>query len=487
MGSVVALRSAGAGEDWFDSPEALDAERAQGRELPTKESRRSDLGERALLGVMLDVPVVIPEVAAILNADAFVGVGHGALFTALVETHRATGGVDLETVLAHLRASGAYGPLGGGQGLLDLAEHCATLHSEAVPTARRLAEYASARKLELIGTALYRAARDWSRPVASVRQDALKALGEVRLGGALPGALGADLEAFYAALAQAQESTGPAGLRLGLRDLDAVTGGLSGLTVVGARPGLGKSTLALQGSLHVAATQGPVYYASLEMPRQDLVRWALAHLGQLDARSLRTGALSPEELTRMDRAARRLASLPLVVEDRGPMTVAQIASAASELQRRQGLALVVVDTLRKVKPTRQHRERRDAVSEIVGELQELTKPSSLGVPVLLLAHIGRDVGKGGTLYRRPRIEDLSESSAIEAEASTVLLLHNEHHYPTQKHETPPPADVVEVCAAKQRHDARGACLKLRHMGPFITFADLDPEADYDWSDAGGGG
>ena len=486
MGSVVALRQQSAGEDWFDSPEALDAERAKGRDLPTKESRRSEIGERALLGVMFRSPEVIPEVASVLHADALVGVGHSALFTALVEVHRETGGADLETILGRLRGSGAFTALGGGDGVVSLSEHHAALRCEAVPTARRLAEYAAARRLELIGTALYRAARDWSRPIARVRADALKALGEVRLGGDLPGALGADLDAFYAALAVAQEGNAPTGLRLGLRDLDAVTGGLLGLTVVGARPGLGKSTLALQGSLHVAATQGPVYYASLEMPRQDLLRWALAHLGQLDARNLRTGTLTPEEIGRMTRAGERLRSLPLAVEDRGPSTVAQIAAAAGELQRRQGLAMIVVDTLRKVRPSRQHRERRDAVNEIVNELHELTKPSGLNVPVLLLAHVGRDVGKGGALYRRPRVEDLAESSGIEADAATVLLMHNEARYPTQKYETPPPQDIVEVCAAKQRHGPGGACLKLRHIGPFITFADLDPEADYDWSDAGGG-
>lgn len=837
MGEVVRL-AAPRGDlgEWFDTPEALDAERAQGRELPQRESRKSPIGERALLGVLLRHPEQIPAVAAIVGPRAFTVTGHAALFEALVALHRETGGVDLESLLARVRATpGAFTALGGGDGIVSLAELHAATRSEALATARRLAEYAAAREMELIGTALYRAARDWSRPIATVRAEALKHLAAVSVGATVPGVLGDELDALVARMEAVAAGEAPArGVEMGLRDLDAATDGLTGLTVLGSRPGLGKAqplyakvltprgfvpmgelrvgdevigvhghparvlgvfpqgtrpvfrvtfsdggateccaehlwftqtrnerrrglvgavrslaeiratlriehgqrsnhhiplvgmvdfaptaptrlhpyalglllgdgglssgailhnpepdvqqrfaavlppedeapppadgitcrvrrrqrnnersetakalayyglagadsftkfipadyllgsredriallrglvdadgyvcdggrsieyvttsarlaadlaflvrslggiatpttkiprysylgetrtgalahrigirfphklvpvssikhlarwrggvafpgraivavtpvgevpcqcilvdapdhlyvtddfavthntSMALQAALHVAATQGPVFYASLEMPRGELARWALAHLARVDARRLRVVRdLTPEDMARLAPAADRLRDLPLIVRDRTPATVADIAAEATEVLRTRGaLSLVVVDTLRKVRSSRRFNEVRDAFSEVVGDLKELTKPSGINVPILLLAHIGRDIGKAGNLFLRPRIEHLSGSSAIEAEADAVLLLHSEHHYPTRKHDKPVPSDLVEITAAKQRHGARGATVELRHHASTITFEDLEGQDDMPLDDLG---
>lgn len=228
-------------------------------------------------------------------------------------------------------------------------------------------------------------------------------------------------------------------------DLDEMlTGGLrpGHLVIVGARPGVGKSLLATELARNVAPRAG-VLFASLEMSVAEVTNRISAAMTGIPLAKLTAGGASFEELDRLAGLIGRVADWPLVIDDRASVGVAAIRGRARDLTRRPGgLGLVIVDYLQLVAPADYKAPREQQVAGVSRGLKLMAK--DLGVPVVALAQVNREPAQRGD--GRPRLSDLRESGAIEADADEVLLLHHddEEHY-----------GELEVIVAKNRHGSTG--------------------------------
>ena len=264
----------------------------------------------------------------------------------------------------------------------------------------------------------------------------------------------------------------------GLRDLDrAIAGGLwpGQLVVLGARPSVGKSALALAIALEAAKQcqarggGGCVLYLSLEMPRRDLAARAGVLLAEgVSLQRVRDRAIRDEEVSRYARALSQVARMPLLVVDRRTVTPSALRGLALQARARHGrVALVVVDYLQLLRPDQRSDSREREVAESSRALQALA--GELHAPVLALSQLSR---KAAEKDRRPGMSDLRESGAIEQDADVILLLHREEG------DRQRPVLLLE----KQRNGLAPQEIQLSWIPESARFADANSTAGR-WEDA----
>jgi replicative DNA helicase len=188
--------------------------------------------------------------------------------------------------------------------------------------------------------------------------------------------------------------------------------------VLAARPSAGKTALGLQ-VIDAAAQRGHVYFASLEMSRDAIIQRLLAQrTGISSYRQNQASFLSASDLEELEVATGHVAGLSLWVDDRPSMTVAQIFSSAQVQQARYGLSLVVVDHMSLIRPANPKASMYEAMTQVSKDLKGMAR--RLGVPVLALAQLSRDVEKS---ERKPRNSDLRDSGSVEQDADIIVMLH----------------------------------------------------------------
>ena len=265
--------------------------------------------------------------------------------------------------------------------------------------------------------------REVSSIVAAMLESEIERIGAGAAAGRAPITIGDAALAALEAGERARAAGGATGLRTGFSALDGHLVGLEGgaLYVLGARPGMGKTALALQIALNIAKAGSGVLFVSLEMQAVQLARRALALASGVPLRALRTGALTGSEGHLAAVAAQRLAALPLHIEEEGGLTVDHVALRARAAHRRHGIGLVIVDHLHIVgAPDGATRMGATwAIGAVSNGLKRLAK--TLDVPVLALAQLNRGVESRED--KRPNLSDLRQSGDIEQDAEAVVFLH----------------------------------------------------------------
>jgi replicative DNA helicase len=210
------------------------------------------------------------------------------------------------------------------------------------------------------------------------------------------------------------------GLPTGYLDWDRMTGGMhpGEMVVLAARPGLGKTSLAMNIVDNVAVEGGKhVGVFSLEMTGQSLMNRLVCSRSRMDLARVRDGRFHESDFPKMSNAAGRLASAPIHIDDSSGLTILQLRAKARRWHHRYGLSLIVVDYLQLVSSPRRGDRREREVADISSGLKALSK--ELGVPVMVLSQLNRSVeGRDGP----PRLSDLRESGSIEQDADAVALL-----------------------------------------------------------------
>ena len=258
----------------------------------------------------------------------------------------------------------------------------------------------------------------------------------------------------------------------GLIDMDSVTRLYPGdLTILAARPSMGKTTLGLSVALNAASAGTGVLFFSLEMPALSLGQRVLSDLcfgtDPIPYTDIRDGRIPGDRLPRLRQAEAKAANLPLMIEDEAGLSVSQIAARSrSAIQRArqngQTVGLIVIDHLGLVAASDRYAGSRHLeLGAITTAFKALAK--ELGLPVLLLCQLSR--GVEGRDNKRPMLSDLRESGRIEEDADTVLLLYREAYYLERAREKDPDKEaerlerlrfvqnVLEVNVAKQRQGA----------------------------------
>ncbi|MCA9686719.1 MAG: replicative DNA helicase [Myxococcales bacterium] len=409
--------------------------------------------EQALLGGLLLDPEQFEDVEREVAADDFYRPDHGRLF-GLLKQMRADGEhVDAVTVGARVMAGGddeAYGGYGYVLGLPERVPSRANLGHYA----RIVREKAALRRIIRAADTVMGSAYEGATGPAELLSRASHALFEiadeeitrdwVQLSAVIDTEL-ARLEAL------AREAKATSGVPTGFDDLDAKLHGLhpGALVILAARPGMGKTALALNLALNIAVmADRAVGVFSLEMEKGELGDRLLCCAGMVDGGKLKSGDLDEGDWKRLDDADQQLRGARLFIDDTAGVTIEDVRARARRLKAKHpDLGLLVIDYLQLMQHADSKMNRQQQVSEISRGLKILAK--ELEVPVLALSQLNR--GVESRAEKKPLISDLRESGAIEQDADVILFIYRDEVY----NKDSPKAGIAEVIIAKHRSGPTG--------------------------------
>lgn len=302
------------------------------------------------------------------------------------------------------------------------------------------------RALAQLGESMVERAHSNDEP-NSIAGDAAKALDELDSSGS---ALLIDSTAALRDFHDFRESDRSVSVPTGILGLDRLFGGgflNCGLYILAARPGCGKTALALQIADTAARNTGAVLFVSLEMDAVQLTARRVARLASIPSNRLLMGRLDGEESAHVSAIERDMLRQPLYLNRQTRCSVADVRALARQVK---DLRLVVIDYLGLLKPEGRKNSRYEEITAISGDLKALAR--YLGVPVLCLAQLNR--ASELRQDKKPSLADLRDSGAIEQDADGVLLLYREDMYWAERPDEGRPV-TVECILAKHRHGAVG--------------------------------
>ena len=409
--------------------------------------------EQSVLGGLMVNNRAWVDVADQLAAEDFYTRDHQVIWTgigALMQTGKA---VDFVTLSEHFRSLGALGEVGG-------TAYLATLASDT-PSGANVRTYAGIVRKLALQRGLIAAGQDAiasgfspdGREPSELIDRAEQQLAELRS----RGARGAQQARAYGELVEDAEKHLDAasknrahllGLSTGFPVLDRMTKGLrpGQLVIVGARPGMGKTTFAMNVAEHAACAGTGVAVFSMEMSAEELVQRSIASLAGISLDAIRDGSLSNEDWNAYGAESGRLRKLPLWIDDTGALSPLELRARARRLTSKHGIGLIVVDYIQLMAIPGSRENRTNEISEISRSLKALAK--ELKVPVIALSQLNR--GVEGRDNKRPGPADLRESGSIEQDADLILFLYrDEVYHPTA------PKNTAELIIGKQRNGPMG--------------------------------
>jgi replicative DNA helicase len=405
-----------------------------------------------VLGAMLLSAEAMADVVEILDAEDFYRSAHGRIYSAVRALFGHGEPVDVITAVDALRRSGSLEEVGGALYLRDLvdevptpagAPHYAKIVADAALRRRLIAASADIMDLAYVGSddadAIADGAEQRIYDVAR-REDSEDA---AAIGDLVDDAM-TELESI-----QNRESA-YTGLPTGFRDLDDLTSGLQpgNLVIIAARPGIGKSSLAMNIARNVAVQHEPVAMFSLEMSRYEIGMRLLCAEARVPWDRIRNKRVGPDDWTRVVSAGETLHDAPLSIVDAGNVNIVDIRAKARRLKTsKQGLSLIIVDYLQLMTSpnTRRQDNRQQEVAEISRSLKLLAK--ELKVPILALSQLNRN--PEARADKRPQLSDLRESGSLEQDSDVVMFIHRDDLDPEKKRE-------AELIMAKHRNGPTGS-------------------------------
>ena len=424
--------------------------------------------EQAVLGSILIDPACMDRLAGIISRDDFYMTEHAEIYSAMQSMYMTSKNIDVVTLINELVTLGTYDEAGGREYL--------KLVAEAVPTSANAADYAQIIRDKAILRQLIEAGESITE-AAYIGDDTVGNLVEYAESQVFRIAEGRENKNFvhirdalvqvYAHLKDLKENPDASrGMPTGYTKLDNVIVGMGNadLVLLGARPGMGKTSFAMNIATAAAEkTKKVVCVFNLEMSADQLANRMLSSEAQIDSFKLRSGQLEPEDWEAIAYASNRLSEMDILIDDTPGITV---TGMKSKLRRVKNLGLVVIDYLQLMQGDSHNENRVQEVADISRGLKLLAK--ELGVPVICCAQLSR--GPENRPDKRPMLSDLRDSGAIEQDADIVLFLYRDEYY---KDETPEQS-VAEVIVAKNRHGSLEK-VKLGWIGRFTKFTNLADE------------
>ena len=443
-------------------------------ELLGKKIPYSSQAEQAVIGSMLIDPRCIAEVIKKLRPDEFYVRANRDIFETILAMFSYGQTVDPVTVLDQMKVRGVYDDNTPGY----LAEIM-----RVTPTSANAMEYAAIVRdralLRSIGTVadeintmVYEGSGE-ADSVLEAAESKMYALREGRGTGGLKEIRYVMQNVFDAMSEAASSGSRIPGLSTGLPDLDNMILGLnrSELILIAARPGMGKTSIALNMALNVAMTQRKkVAMFSLEMSREQLVSRLLSRASLVPSQNLLTGQLSEQQWRDVAAAANTLSESPILIDDNPTLTVSDMNAQCRMVK---DLDLVVIDYLQLMQSAGSghswsNESRTQAVSDMSRMLKIMAK--QLNVPVICLSQLSR--ANESRQDKRPMLSDLRESGAIEQDADVVIGLYRDGYY-NRECENP---NLAEAIVLKNRKGQTGT-VNLTWVPEYTTFYSVEKYRD----------
>ena len=428
--------------------------------------------EAAVISLIFCIDTAFAQVNQILRVDDFYSEAHACIYKAAVEVARKGIKVDIVTCGGWLRDNGTL-DRAGGMAYLTTCVNAAPNVYNIKTYAKIVKDKSNVRKLlsecqritakaygthgddsEFLvssGASIREITRIADKSEISSNKDALRALFQ-KIERA--NALGSDIT----------------GLETGLHSLDVMTTGLHAkqMTIIGARPGTGKSLRLLQIANAIAGKGVGVALFSLEMSKPELLQRQISQLSRVDATSLETGKLSAEEWRRVTKVVGELANLPIFIDDKSDLTISQIRERSlglmeSAYTKKTPIGVILIDFLQRVRIPREDAKKNmaDVIGDIARGLKELSKEASIAV-VAAAALKRIPEGRPG---RAPTMDDLRLSGDIESEADDIQLLHRPAMYSASADKS-----LMEIHRPKARHGVAGQ-IKVLFEPQYLSLQD----------------
>lgn len=447
-----------------DRTEMLKTQAVPGMNMPF-----SPEAEQSVLGAILLDSSCMDQVTEILpKPEYFYQVNNALIYEAMLELFTAGQPVDFVTVLEHLKENESFDETTGKVYLMQLAQLVPAI-SHADTYAKIVRDRYDVRTLILAARQILDDAAEGGNEASLLLDSAEQRIFDIRQGKNMQGLQPLN-EVIIETFDRLDRLNSPdkdlyRGIPTGIGELDETITGLnrSDLIILAARPGMGKTSFALNIARHAAVTaRKKVAFFSLEMSREQLASRLLSTEALVGGTKLRTGELNEGEWARLIEGGDILSKTPIYLDDNSSITVPEMKA---KIRRQGGVDLIIIDYLQLMNSAKRIDNRVQEISEITRNLKIMAK--ELNVPVIALSQLARASEK--RTEHRPVLSDLRDSGSIEQDADIVLFLYREDYY---QNENGPSEDADrnsgECIVAKNRH-GEIKTVPLHWQGEFMRF------------------
>ncbi len=437
--------------------------------------------EQSVLAACLLSGEAIDEVATKLQPENFFRPAHQLIFKSMLNLHVANQPVDHISLAENLRAEGNLDAVGGKAYLVELADNAFALtnwetHADIVKRTSILRDliYASA---EI--TALAYNAPDNLDEVVEDAEKTLFGVTERRVSSSFHSVSDLLNEAFDEIDKLSKQDNKIAGVATGFTDVDNLFHGLRGgdLVILAARPGVGKTSLALNIAVNAAKMGYPTTFFSLEMSANQLVQRILCSEAKIGLEKVRGGFLGTSDWTELANAMSRLLKAELYIDDTPSLSILEARAKARRELRGKSNGLIIVDYLQLMQPpkSRSDGNRAVEVGEISRGLKVLAK--EMNMPVIALSQLSRQVEMRGK-SKRPMLSDLRESGSIEQDADIVMFIDRSMDEMEAEADERPDWGTANLIVAKHRNGPTRD-ITLSYTSENTTFGDYFDDSHFE--------
>lgn len=441
--------------------------------MATKVPPHNIEAEQSILGGLMLESEAMDQVGDVVTPDDFYKPSHQKIYSVIRDLHSRNQPVDVITVTNSLSAKSELELIGGTEYLallLDRTISAANIatHAEIVREKSLLRKLISASS-GLIERAYNQDFVDVPSFIDQAETEMFK-IGENKTKQGLVGSM----EIVKASVQKIEElykrKADVTGVGTGFTDLDKMTSGMhpGELTIIAARPSMGKTAFSLNVAQHMALRlKKTVAYFSLEMGKESMMMRLLSAESRVSMSDIRNGKIQDSDWRKLISAAGALSEAGMYIDDTPGLSPFEIRARARRLKAEHGLDIIMIDYLQLMDLKQKVESRERAVSEISKALKVIAK--ELEIPVIALAQLNR--GVEGRSDRRPMLSDLRESGSIEQDADVIMMLYRDDYYDK---DDPEKQGHAEVIIGKQRNGPTGT-VKLRFDAKYNRFRDVDGE------------
>ncbi|MGB9498399.1 MAG: replicative DNA helicase [Dissulfuribacterales bacterium] len=428
-----------------------------------------DAEESIISAILLDNHTLL-DLLDILSSSDFYRTAHQKIFTVIADMFHNGDPIDLVTLADALKNKNQLDEIGGAVYLAKLVD-TAPIPANAIQYAKIIRNNAALRRMIKAASDISNRCFDNTAEVDDIIDYAESTIFDIASNKTKSSvfSIGSIINTNIDTLEERRGNKSLiSGISTGFKKLDTLTSGLqnSDLIILAARPGMGKTALALNLARNVAVeAEMPALFFSLEMAKEQLSMRLLCSEARIDSSHVRNGFFSDEEWDKLTSAADVLSEAPIYIDDSSELTSLEIKTKARRMKLKKGIGLIIIDYIQLMKP-RISKDRRDLeISEMSRSLKALAK--ELNIPIIALSQLNRKLEERSD--KRPQLSDLRESGALEQDADLVVFIYRDEIY--NKDENNPHKGIAEIHLAKHRNGPVGM-QALKFMDTYTRFENL---------------